>query len=75
MAPRSAVIKDPSMPPPKLKPSIPKSHPPRIAPAMPTSTLTKKPKPLPFITRPARKPATKPIRMNQINSIAFMFID
>ena len=64
IAPTKAVINEPNKPTESM-PNKPNTHPPITPPTMPTIILINKPKPPPFITRPASHPATAPIIKNQ----------
>ena len=50
-------------------PSKSKILPPTIPPTIPRTKLITRPKPLPFMNNPAKKPAARPIKINQIQEV------
>ena len=50
-------------------PNHPSTQPPKRPPTMPTKRLTKRPKPPPLMTLPAKKPAHIPMMIYQTNPI------
>ena len=66
MAPTVAVIKLPIVPSPVLNPITPNNQPPSSAPTKPTIRSPTRPKPLPVMILPAKKPAMIPMIINQM---------
>ena len=56
-------------------PKRPKSNPPRKPPTIPTIRLMIRPKPLPFTSFPAMKPAAIPIKMENMIPITFNYLE
>ena len=68
IAPNTEVKRLPNIP-PMVMPNHPSTQPPKRPPTMPTKRLTKRPKPPPLMTLPAKKPAHIPMMIYQTNPI------